>query len=75
MADCTENSIPFTEENYTALTDAIAQGAQRVQYGNKLVEYRSLDDMMKILGLMQRALGKCAANGRGRVYAQYTSGR
>ena len=46
----------FTLERLQALEQAIAEGALKVKYDNKEVEYRSLDDMMKIREAMRKVL-------------------
>lgn len=46
----------YTQEQYTILCAAIAQGALRVEYGDKRVEYRSLADMRSIKAEMEREL-------------------
>ena len=47
----------FTEQQYKTLCAAIAQGALRVKYGDKEVDYRDLDDMLRTKSLMETALG------------------
>lgn len=47
----------YTLEQYNALTAAIAQGALRVKYSDKEVEYRSLDDMLTLKRIMEQQLG------------------
>ena len=47
----------YTQEQLDALTAAIVQGALRVKYNDKEVEYRSLDDMLRLQGIMEAALG------------------
>lgn len=47
----------FTVENLEALEEAIAGGEKRVKYTDKEVEYRSLDEMLKIRDLMRKKLG------------------
>lgn len=47
----------FTQEQYTTLKAAIAQGSKVVQYADKRVEYRSLEDMLSILKMMEQELG------------------
>lgn len=46
----------FTIERLQALEEAIAEGALRVKYSDKEVEYRSLSEMMKIRDTMKKAL-------------------
>lgn len=45
--------MSFTTEQYTALIGAIAEGALRVKYQDKEVEYRSLTEMLKLKTLME----------------------
>lgn len=49
--------MSYTLEQYETLCKAIAEGALRVKYQDKEVEYRSLTDMLKIKGLMEAELG------------------
>lgn len=46
----------FTTERLQALEEAIAEGALRVKYSDKEVEYRSLEEMLKIRDTMRKAL-------------------
>ncbi|WP_369816905.1 phage head-tail joining protein [Pedobacter sp. Hv1] len=46
----------YTIEQYNILSSAIAQGALRVRYGDKEVEYRSLKDMLAVQKLMYEEL-------------------
>lgn len=50
--------VAFTSADLTALDEAIASGALEVQYTDKRVKYRSLDDMIKLRNLMKRELGQ-----------------
>lgn len=50
------DELPFTQEAYTALCAAIGQGAARVKYEGKEVDFRSLNDMLRIKGLMEKSL-------------------
>jgi len=49
--------MAFTQAQYDAMTAAISQGATRVKYADKEVEYRTLDEMIRIKGLMEGDLG------------------
>jgi hypothetical protein len=49
--------MPFTQTQYNALMDAIGQGALIVKYADKEVEYRNLDDMLRLKSLMENDLG------------------
>lgn len=61
----------YTQEQYDALKAAIAQGAKKVKYADKEVEYRDLSEMMSLLQTMGGELGV----GRPRVhYAVHSKG-
>lgn len=47
----------YTIEQYNSLCAAIAEGVLRVEYADKKVEYRSINDMLKIKSLMEADLG------------------
>jgi hypothetical protein len=47
----------FTQENYRQLCDAIATGALEVQFADRKVTYRSLNEMLKIKSVMEKSLG------------------
>ena len=68
---------PVTLENYYELRSAIFSGAQTVSYshpgGNKSVTYRSLQDMMTLLRMLEGALGLTSGRGR-RTYAAFSKG-
>lgn len=65
--------MAFTQLQLDALDEAIAQGALRVKYADKEVEYRSLADMLALRTKMQQELGLTKVNG-GRVFANHTKG-
>lgn len=64
--------MAFTLEQKIALEEAISQGALRVKYADKEVEYRSLSEMMALLGKMEEQLGTTRV--RRRLFAKYRSG-
>lgn len=47
----------FTQSQYDALKEAISLGATQVEYGDKVVKYRSLSEMMALLNRMEKELG------------------
>lgn len=53
-----------TQADLTALEAAINEGIRRVQYADKNVEYRSLDEMERIRARMVRELELTKAPGR-----------
>lgn len=63
----------YTLDQVEKLKEAIAQGTLRVQYADKLIEYRSLDEMIRILDMMSKELGLVPKNG-GRKFASHTKG-
>lgn len=65
--------MAYTMGQYEALQAAIAEGALTVKYQDKLVTYRSLDEMLRIANLMAIELG-INTNPRGRIYAQFGKG-
>lgn len=64
--------MDWTLEQYNALNDAIAQGVTQVMYGNKLVIYRSLDEMLKLRNVMRQELGLNTS--KKRLFAKYNKG-
>ena len=64
--------MAFTQIQLDALEAAIAEGVTRVKYENKEVEYRSLDEMLKLRDLMLSSLGTKAKSQR--VLAQSSKG-
>ena len=48
--------MAYTVDQYNILIDAISQGALRVKYADKEVEYRSLDEMNRIKKAMEKDL-------------------
>lgn len=65
--------MAWTIEQYNALTEAIATGSLTVKYADKEVTYRSLNDMLRILGLMKTELFPSTTNTR-RKLASYSKG-
>jgi len=53
-----------TQADLDALNASINEGARRVQYQDRSVEYRSLDEMLRIRAQMQRELGVTSIKGR-----------
>lgn len=65
--------MAWTLQQYEALQAAIADGALTVKYADKVVTYRSLDEMFRILNMMGSQLGLTAATPR-RTYASFSKG-
>lgn len=47
----------WTTEDLTNLEAAIKEGALKVKYRDKEIEYRSLDEMLKLRDIMRAELG------------------
>lgn len=50
--------MAFSSTDLATLEEAISSGALEVQYTDKKVKYRSLDEMIRIRDLMKRDLGQ-----------------
>lgn len=66
--------MPYTIEEYNQLKSAIASGVKWVKYADKEVEYTSLTDMLRVLGLMESELGLSGVKGNRKVLSTYRSG-
>jgi len=66
--------VAYTQAQLDALEAAIAEGALVVKYQDKSVEYRSLNDMLKIRGLMQADLSVNPQSTGGLVYPKFSKG-
>lgn len=62
----------YTQEQYETLTRAIASGQRRVTYADRTVEYRSLDEMLRVKNEMARELG--LIRGPNRTLASFQKG-
>jgi len=54
--------LGWTQTQLSAIEDAIATGSLLVRYGDKMVQYRNMDDMLRIRELMRRELGVTEAS-------------
>lgn len=66
--------IIYTIEQYQILSAAIASGALKVHYGDKTVDYRSLDDMLRIQSIMYGQLFPCSNSNNRRKFASFSKG-
>lgn len=64
--------MSWTQTQLDALEAAIGQGALVVQYTDKRVQYRSLDEMLRIRDLMRRSLGLSPSTTR--IYPRFSKG-
>jgi hypothetical protein len=63
----------FTQAMLDALELAIAQGAKRVKYSDKEVEYMSLKEMLTVRDIMRKALGLVSSTNQ-RIYLEHDKG-
>lgn len=66
--------MAYTLQQLQALDTAIAQGTRTVKYGDKWVEYRSLDEMLRIRNLMAEELGLNKQAASNRRFASFSKG-
>jgi hypothetical protein len=71
---CFDDVMMYTQEQLTTIEAAIAEGALTVKYGDKQVTYRSLDEMLRIRGMMREELGTNANATGGVVYPRFSKG-
>ena len=64
--------MAYTVDQLTALDNAIAQGVLEVKYADKTVTYRSLNDMLRIRGIIEQDLGRGTSYRR--TYAKHNKG-
>jgi hypothetical protein len=65
--------MAFTQSQIDSLESAIAEGALTVRYSDKLITYRSLDEMERTLEMMRDQLG-LNSNRVTRKYASVSKG-
>lgn len=61
MSESSTYQTPFTFEALQALESAILQGVQVVKYTDKEIQYRSLDEMLRIRDLLRKKLNMAGA--------------
>lgn len=55
--------MAWTQAQLTALEKSIAKGVREVEYRDKVITYRSLDEMFKLRNEMRKDLGIVCKNG------------
>lgn len=65
--------MAFTQAQLDALEAAIAEGSLIVKYADKSVQYRSLDEMIRIRELIRQALGQSSGSAS-RIYPVVSKG-
>ena len=53
--------MPYTEQQLQALRDALANGVRRVRFGDREIEYRTVEELKSALAVGEAELA--AANG------------
>jgi len=53
--------MAYTEDQLTALEAALAKGEKRVTFGDKTIEYRSVEELKDAIRAVQRGLAEQAA--------------
>lgn len=48
--------LPYTHEQLQVLRSALARGERRVSFGDRLVEYRSVDELLAAIREVEAAL-------------------
>lgn len=67
--------MSFTADDLIAIDSAIKSGALSVQYRDRSVTYRSLDDMLRVRNLIRSDLGLVGdADGRTHRYGTFSKG-
>ena len=60
--------MAWTESDLTAIESSIKAGVLRVQFGDRMTQYRSLDEMLKIRDLIRKDLGLAAGTRRRKYF-------
>lgn len=67
--------MAYTNEQYLALKEAIAGGELSVRYADRNITYRSIDEMLRILRLMEAELSpSTGSNTGGRRLTSFSKG-
>lgn len=53
--------MAYTDDQLTALEAALAKGEKRVTFGDKTIEYRSVEELKDAIRAVQRGLAEQAA--------------
>jgi hypothetical protein len=53
-------SVTYTEVQLQALREALARGEKRVSFGDKTVEYRTVDELQAAIAAVEAAMHKDA---------------
>ena len=66
--------MAYTLVQYQTITDAIAAGAKKVKYGDKEVEYNSVEEMLRVQTVMKNELFPAQNTNNGRRFASFSKG-
>jgi len=64
----------YTIDMLNAIKAAYAEGTKVFRYQDKWLEYRSLDEMQRIIKKLERELGVTPTNKSSRVFATFNDG-
>jgi hypothetical protein len=56
LAELRPNGMPYSNEQLAALQKALATGEKRVTFGDKTVEYRSIEELREAIREVERDL-------------------
>ena len=62
MPEQKTNTMSFSQAQLEALQTAVTQGERRVSFGDKTVEYRSVDEIRQAIREVKRGLSEQAAS-------------
>ena len=68
------STTSYTQADLDSLKRALASGTRRVQFGDRSVEYASVDDLKKAISTVQAALDAQAGNKPVRQILLYSDG-
>jgi len=54
--------MTYTEEQLTLLEAALAKGEKRITFGDKTIEYRSVEELKEAIRAVERGLAEQAAH-------------
>jgi hypothetical protein len=50
--------MPYTEQQLQALRDALANGVRRVKFGDREIEYRTVDELKQVIAAAEADVAK-----------------
>ena len=65
--------MAFTQSDLDVLNAAIATGARSVRYGDKQVDYKTLDEMLRARQIMMQELGLITVSSK-KFYGRFNKG-